>query len=134
MLKINNNKTEILKTEFILSTYSTNGVKDGYIGFIKITFKVQNNTGFFSFYLNKISDKDISYYENKEYNNVPYNNITEINYLEIADTNNYYSHYEYSNKMKVKLGSIKNNKIKVYIEIQEEHISIVFNDYLNIKI
>lgn len=133
MLKINNIETEILKSEIRFSNHSTNGIKDGYIGYIQIKFKIQNNNGFFGFYLNKISDKEISYYENKEYFNVPKYNNEEINYLEIADTNNFYDIHQYNNKMKVQLGNIEKNKIKVHIEIQEEFISIFFNDYLNIK-
>lgn len=132
MLKVNGNRAKILKTEFKFSNYTLNGQEHGYVGFLSVSFEIQKKKGYFDFYVDNCWEKDITYFINKEYCCIPEDNADEINYLEVFDTNAFYDIGTFYNKMKVKFGEVEKNKIRVTIEIQEEIVSIEFNDFVEI--
>lgn len=134
MLKVNNIEAKIKTTEFKFSKYTYDGLPHGYCGFIQVTFEVNDNNGYFDFYIDNIMDQEITYYINKEYYCVPEDNHQEINYLEIFDTDTFYDIGCFYNKMKVKFGDINNNKIKMNLIIDEEVVSLYFDDYVDICI
>lgn len=50
MLKVNGNRAKILKTEFKFSNYTLNGQEHGYVGFLSVSFEIQEKKGYFDFY------------------------------------------------------------------------------------
>lgn len=49
MLKVNGNRAKILKTEFKFSNYTLNGQEHGYVGFLSVSFEIQEKKGYLTF-------------------------------------------------------------------------------------
>lgn len=134
MLKVNNVDAKIIETNFKFSKYTCNGIPSGYCGFVRVTFEMNEKSGYFDFYVDNIPNQDVTYYINKEYYCIPEDNRAEINFLEIFDTQTFYDIGCFYNKMKVTFGDIYNNKIHAKIEIDEKVVSLSFDDYIEINI
>lgn len=133
MLKVNGITAELISTRFSLLKYTKNKIPVGYCGYLMIEFKLNNKNGYFDFYVDYIKSKEINKYENKKYHCIPLDNDFEINYLEVFDTNAFYSIGEFSNNMDVIFDNIVNDKIKVKVFIKEKFVSIIFDDYVDMN-
>ncbi len=131
MLLINGENAKILETYFKISKYSFD---EGYYGNLSIVFQLHNKKGYFQFFIDNPKNDSFYYYINKTYKCIPEDDHNSIYDLEIYDTNNFYDSGDFENEMTVSFGTIENNKINVRILINEEYVSIDFNDKVDIKI
>ena len=90
-----------------------------------------NETGYLNLSAGFEKSNNITEFLNREYKAIPYNGIdSEINMFEFYDTVKFLD-TEIESEIKLKLDNIIDNKVKVYIELNDELIKINFDGYLD---
>ena len=67
MFRINGVEAKILETKFKFSRFVLNHQDVGYQGFVLVSFSLNEEIGYFDFYLDLVEDSNISNYENRSY-------------------------------------------------------------------
>lgn len=74
---------------------------------------------------------DIKVFLNREYNGIPFENDNQFIYFEVFDTEKFLD-TEIESKIMIKFEDLKDNKVKVFFELNDELIKIEFDGYLDI--
>ena len=74
---------------------------------------------------------DINVFINKEYNGIPFENDNQFIYFEVFDTKKFLD-TEIESKIIIRIEEIKENKAKVFFELNDELIKIKFDGYLDV--
>ncbi len=132
MLYIDDKNFQITKQEIYVGKFTNNGVK-GYNICIKIDFVNTDNANKGYLYLNAGFEKtnNLNTFLNKKYNGIPFDCDNEFIWFEVFDTDKFLD-TEIESKIIIKLGDIKDNKVKVFFELNDELIKIKFDGYLDI--
>ena len=135
MLLINDKKFKIIKKEvkFVDSKYNK---KQGYSLLVTINFdflnKKSENPGYISFYMEFLDARNIKYFENKKYDVYPDGFDIRLDMIEIYDLNNFIDFID--SNILVEFGSIKENEIKMKLNINDKLIKIEFDDFMDINL
>jgi len=131
MLYIDNKKLKITKQEINVGKITYNGDK-GYNVCIKLEFINKDNIkGYLNLNAGFEKINDIDKFLNKEYKGIPFENDNQFIYFEVFDTEKFLD-TEIENKIMIKLENINEDKVKVFIELNDELIKIKFDGYLNV--
>lgn len=129
MLKINDEEYKIISKNVELKNSTQNKIK-GYSLLVSINIEKNNIKGYIKFYVDFIKEKNISYYENKTYHELPTELSSKISILEIFDTLNFIDFID--SEVQLEFGDIKNNKIKMKLNINDKLIKVNLDDFMNI--
>lgn len=130
MLIIDNKELKVIKQEIWINNCTFNWVK-GYEVFVQLEFVDNTETGYLNLSAGFEKSDNITEFLNREYKAIPYNGIdSEINMFEIYDTTKFLD-TEIDSEIKLKLNNIIDNKVKAYIELNDELIKINFDGYLD---
>ena len=132
MLKINENKMNLLNQTLKIGRFTKNGIK-GYDININLIFENNNKKGYLNLSAGFENNNIITLFINKEYRGIPFDgNINnEINFFEIFDTEKFFD-TEIENEIKLTIENIVDNRIKVIIVLNDDLIDISFNGFLDI--
>ena len=132
MLKINENKMNLLNQTLKIGRFTKNGIK-GYDININLIFENNNQKGYLNLSAGFENYNIITSFINKEYRGIPFDGNTnnEINFFEIFDTEKFFD-TEIENEIKLTIENIVDNKIKVMIVLNDNLINISFNGFLDI--
>lgn len=130
MLKINNEDYKVLLSE-IKYANATYNKKKGYSILVNIDIELDSIRGYISFYVDFFKENDFKNIENKEYIELPTELDSKITLIEIFDTKEFIGFID--SAVTVKFGTIKNNKIEMKLNINDELIKLEYQGMLNIK-
>lgn len=129
MLKINDKNVDcILKKEIKVIKSIVNKNK-GFGISINVIFTISNIEGYFTLNLAHENNNDINTFINKTYKGNWFSGNGDI-LLEIFDTNNFYDS-EIMEDITIKL-NYESEKIQALITLNDEHINLIYDDYLNL--
>ena len=130
MLKINNEKYNILSSEvrWVDATYNK---RKGYS--ILVDIKINNNgiNGYINFYVDFFDNRDNNYIINKKYNELPSELNSKIYSVEIFDTKTFIDLID--SNVTLEFGNIKDNKIYMKLDINDELIKIEYEEMTEYK-
>lgn len=130
MLKINNEKYNILSSEvrWVDATYNK---RKGYS--ILVDIKLNNNdiNGYINFYVDFFDNRDNNYIINKKYNELPSELNSKIYSVEIFDTKTFIDLID--SNVTLEFGNIKDNKIYMKLDINDELIKIEYEEMTEYK-
>ena len=131
MLKINQNKMNLLKQTIKIGEFTKNGIK-GYDININLIFENNNKKGYLNLSAG-FENNNITSFINKEYRGIPFdgNVNNEINFFEVFDTEKFFD-TEIENEIKLTIENIVDNKIKVIIILNDDLANIRFNGFIDI--
>ncbi len=131
MLYIDDKDLRITKQEIHVGKFINHG-DEGFNICIGLKFVNNDNT---NGYLNLVAGfektNDINAFVNKEYNGIPFENDNQFIYFEVFDTEKFLD-TEIESKIIIRLEDIKDNKAKVFFELNDELIKIKFDGYLDV--
>lgn len=131
MFYIDDKNLKITKQVINTSKFINNGDL-GYSVHIGLKFINNDNIkGYLNLSAGFEKTNDINIFVNKEYNGVPFESDNQYIYFEVFDTEKFLD-TEIESKIIIKLQDIKNNKMKVFFEVNDELIKIKFDGYLDI--
>ena len=129
MLLINNKECELTQ-EDISFCYFTNRKILGYGLEVALKFTINNKQGYIDLTFGYEVTDDVKLFINREYQGIPYyDNIT----IEVFDTINYYDTRIESN-ITIKTYDIKDNKLHLSFDVNDELINISYDGCPNITI
>ena len=123
MLKINNEKYNILSSEvrWVDATYNK---RKGYSILVDIKLNHNGINGYINFYVDFLDNRDNNYIINKKYNELPSELNSKIDSVEIFDTKTFIDFID--SNVTLEFGNIKDNKIYMKLDINDELIKIEY--------
>lgn len=130
MLKINNEKYNILSSEvrWVDATYNK---RKGYSILVDIKLNHNGINGYINFYVDFFDNRDDSYIINKKYNELPSELNSKIYSVEIFDTKAFIDLID--SNVTLEFGNIKDNKIYMKLDINDELIKIEYKGLAEYK-
>ena len=129
MLKINDKNVECMSRKEIKIVKSIVNKSEGFGIEINVNFTINNIEGYFTLNFAHQNNNDINTFINKTYKGNWYSDNGDI-LLEIFDTNNFYDS-EIMEDITIKL-NYELEKIHALITLNDEHINLIYDDYLNL--
>lgn len=131
MFYIDNKNLKITKQEIHIGKFTNNG-DEGYNVCIGLQFINDDNIkGYLNLDAGFEKINDINVFINKEYNGIPFENDNQFIYFEVFDTKKFLD-TEIESKIIIRIEEIKENKAKVFFELNDELIKIKFDGYLDV--
>ena len=131
MLSIDNKKLKITKQEIFVGNIINNGL-DGYDVGLTLEFINEDNVkGYLNLDVGYEKSNDINVFLNREYNGIPFFDDDQFIYFEVFDTEKFLD-TEIESNIVIKFEDIKDNKVKVSFELNDELIKIKYTGYLGI--
>ena len=130
MLLVKEKEAKVTYATLTIQKYKN---RDEYFGTVKILFELNNKSGYVIFDVDKLDSADFIYFSNKKYECMPRYDENTIHNLEVYNTIYFYSDDAFINIMQVEFGNIANDEIECKVKINEEYISIDFDDILKLK-
>ncbi len=131
MLSIDNKKLKVTKQEIFVGNIINNGIK-GYDAWITLEFINEDNVkGYLNLDVGYEKSNDINVFLNREYNGIPLFDDDQFIYFEVFDTEKFLD-TEIESNIVIKFEDIKDNKVKVSFELNDELINIKYTGYLGI--
>lgn len=131
MLYIDDKDLKITKQEIHIGKFINHG-DEGFNICIGLKFVNNDNTnGYLNLDAGFEKTNDINVFLNKEYNGIPFENDNQFIYFEVFDTEKFLD-TEIESKIIIRLEDIKDNKAKVFFELNDELIKIKFDGYLDV--
>lgn len=130
MLKINNEKYNILSSEvrWVDATYNK---RKGYSILVDIKLNHNGINGYINFYVDFFDNRDNNYIINKKYNELPSELNSKIYSVEIFDTKTFIDLID--SNVTLEFGNIKDNKIYMKLDINDELIKIEYKGLAEYK-
>ena len=130
MLKINNEKYNILSSEvrWVDATYNK---RKGYSILVDIKLNHNGINGYINFYVDFFDNRDDKYIINKKYNELPSELNSKIDSVEIFDTKTFIDFID--SNVTLEFGNIKDNKIYMKLDINDELIKIEYKEMAEYK-
>ena len=130
MLKINNEKYNILSSEvrWVDATYNK---RKGYSILVDIKLNHNGINGYINFYVDFLDNRDNNYIINKKYNELPSELNSKIYSVEIFDTKTFIDLID--SNVTLEFGNIKDNKIYMKLDINDELIKIEYEEMTEYK-
>lgn len=134
MLYIDDKKIEIISQEIFVGKFTNNG-NIGYNINISLTFinSVTKEKGYINLDAGFEKDNSISSFLNREYVGLPFGHDNAFIFIEVFDTEKFLD-TELESEIIVKINDIKNNKVKVFFEVNDELIKIKYDGYTDINL
>lgn len=131
MLSIDNKRLKVTKQEIFVGNIINNGL-DGYDVGLTLEFINEDNVkGYLNLDVGYEKSNDINVFLNREYNGVPFFDDDQFIYFEVFDTEKFLD-TEIESNIVIKFEDIKDNKVKVSFELNDELINIKYTGYLDI--
>lgn len=131
MLSIDNKRLKVTKQEIFVGNIINNGIK-GYDAWITLEFINEDNVkGYLNLDVGYEKSNDINVFLNREYNGIPFFDDDQFIYFEVFDTEKFLD-TEIESNIIIKFEDIKDNKVKVSFELNDELINIKYTGYLDI--
>lgn len=131
MLYIDDKDLRITKQEIHVGKFINHG-DEGFNICIGLKFVNNDNTnGYLNLDAGFEKTNDINAFVNKEYNGIPFENDNQFISFEVFDTEKFLD-TEIESKIIIRLEDIKDNKAKVFFELNDELIKIKFDGYLDV--
>lgn len=131
MLSIDNKKLKVTKQEIFVGNIINNGIK-GYDAWITLEFINEDNVkGYLNLDVGYEKSNDINVFLNREYNGIPFFDDDQFIYFEVFDTEKFLD-TEIESNIIIKFEDIKDNKVRVSFELNDELIKIKYTGYLDI--
>lgn len=131
MLSIDNKKLKVTKQEIFVGNIINNGL-DGYDVGLTLEFINEDNVkGYLNLDVGYEKSNDINVFLNREYNGIPFFDDDQFIYFEVFDTEKFLD-TEIESNIIIKFEDIKDNKVKVSFELNDELIKIKYTGYLDI--
>lgn len=131
MLSIDNKKLKVTKQEIFVGNIINNGL-DGYDVGLTLEFINEDNVkGYLNLDVGYEKSNDINVFLNREYNGIPFFDDDQFIYFEVFDTEKFLD-TEIESNIVIKFEDIKDNKVKVSFELNDELINIKYTGYLDI--
>ena len=123
MLKINNEEYKVLSSEvrWVDATYNK---RKGYSILVDIKLNHNGINGYINFYVDFLDNRDNNYIINKKYNELPSELNSKIDSVEIFDTKTFIDFID--SNVTLEFGNIKDNKIYMKLDINDELIKIEY--------
>lgn len=130
MLKINNEKYNILSSEvrWVDATYNK---RKGYSILVDIKLNHNGINGYINFYVDFFDNRDDNYIINKKYVELPSELNSKIDSVEIFDTKTFIDLID--SNVTLEFGNIKDNKIYMKLDINDELIKIEYKGLAEYK-
>lgn len=130
MLKINNENYNILSSEvrWVDATYNK---RKGYSILVDIKLNHNGINGYINFYVDFLDNRDNNYIINKKYNELPSELNSKIYSVEIFDTKTFIDLID--SNVTLEFGNIKDNKIYMKLDINDELIKIEYEEMTEYK-
>lgn len=130
MLKINNEEYNILSSEvrWVDATYNK---RKGYSILVDIKLNHNGINGYINFYVDFFDNRDDNYIINKKYNELPSELNSKIYSVEIFDTKTFIDFID--SNVTLEFGNIKDNKIYMKLDINDELIKIEYEGMTEYK-
>lgn len=130
MLKINNEEYNILSSEvrWVDATYNK---RKGYSILVDIKLNHNGINGYINFYVDFFDNRDNNYIINKKYNELPSELNSKIYSVEIFDTKIFIDFID--SNVTLEFGNIKDNKIYMKLDINDELIKIEYEEMTSIS-
>lgn len=131
MLSIDNKKLKVTKKEIFVGNIINNDL-DGYDVGLTLEFINEDNVkGYLNLDVGYEKSNDINVFLNREYNGIPFFDDDQFIYFEVFDTEKFLD-TEIESNIVIKFEDIKDNKVKVSFELNDELINIKYTGYLGI--
>ena len=130
MLKINNEKYKVLSSEvrWVDATYNK---RKGYSILVDIKLNHNGINGYINFYVDFFDNRDDNYIINKKYVELPSELNSKIDSVEIFDTKTFIDFID--SNVTLEFGNIKDNKIYMKLDINDELIKIEYKEMAEYK-
>ena len=130
MLKINNEEYNILSSEvrWVDATYNK---RKEYSILVDIKLNHNGINGYINFYVDFFDNRDNNYIINKKYNELPSELNSKIYSVEIFDTKTFIDFID--SNVTLEFGNIKDNKIYMKLDINDELIKIEYEEMTSIS-
>ena len=130
MLKINNEEYSVLSSEvrWVDATYNK---RKGYSILVDIKLNHNGIKGYINFYVDFFDNRDDNYIINKKYNELPSELNSKIDSVEIFDTKTFIDFID--SNVTLEFGNIKDNKIYMKLDINDELIKIEYEEMTEYK-
>ena len=130
MLKINNEEYNVLSSEvrWVDATYNK---RKGYSILVDIKLNHNGINGYINFYVDFFDNRDDKYIINKKYNELPSELNSKIDSVEIFDTKTFIDLID--SNVTLEFGNIKDNKIYMKLDIDDELIKIEYKEMAEYK-
>lgn len=130
MLKINNEEYKVLSSEvrWVDATYNK---RKGYSILVDIKLNHNGIKGYINFYVDFFDNRDDNYIINKKYNELPSELNSKIYSVEIFDTKTFIDLID--SNVALEFGNIKDNKIYMKLDINDELIKIEYKEMAEYK-
>ena len=130
MLKINNEEYNILSSEvrWVDATYNK---RKEYSILVDIKLNHNGINGYINFYVDFFDNRDNNYIINKKYNELPSELNSKIYSVEIFDTKTFIDLID--SNVTLEFGNIKDNKIYMKLDINDELIKIEYEEMTSIS-
>ena len=132
MFNINNKNVKIVEQKIFIGNCKR-GEITGYDICIELSFinLDSNEKGYMHVDTGFEKDNNVKAFLNKTYCGVPFVDVDPFIYFEIYDTEKFYD-TEIESEITIKIGDVKDNKVLVYIELNDELVTLKFDDYLDL--
>lgn len=131
MLKINNEKYNILSSEVRWVDATYNKKRKGYSILVDIKLNHNGINGYINFYVDFFDNRDDNYIINKKYVELPSELNSKIDSVEIFDTKTFIDLID--SNVTLEFGNIKDNKIYMKLDINDELIKIEYKEMTEYK-
>lgn len=130
MLKINNEEYNVLSSEvrWVDATYNK---RKGYTILVDIKLNHNGINGYINFYVDFFDNRDDNYITNKKYVELPSELNSKIDSVEIFDTKTFIDLID--SNVNLEFGNIKDNKIYMKLDINDELIKIEYKEMAEYK-
>ena len=130
MLKINNEEYSVLSSEvrWVDATYNK---RKGYSILVDIKLNHNGINGYINFYVDSFDNRDDNYIINKKYVELPSELNSKIDSVEIFDTKTFIDFID--SNVTLEFGNIKDNKIYMKLDINDELIKIEYKEMAEYK-
>lgn len=130
MLKINNEEYNVLSSEvrWVDATYNK---RKGYSILVDIKLNHNGINGYINFYVDFFDNRDDNYIINKKYVELPSELNSKIDSVEIFDTKTFIDFID--SNVTLEFGNIKDNKIYMKLDINDELIKIEYKEMAEYK-
>lgn len=130
MLKINNEEYDVLSSE-VRWVNATNNKRKGYSILVDIKLNHNGINGYINFYVDFFDNRDDKYIIYKKYNELPSELNSKIDSVEIFDTKTFIDLID--SNVTLEFGNIKDNKIYMKLDINDELIKIEYKGLAEYK-
>lgn len=130
MLKINNEEYNVSSSEvrWVDVTYNK---RKGYSILVDIKLNHNGINGYINFYVDFFDNRDDNYIINKKYVELPSELNSKIDFVEIFDTKTFIDLID--SNVTLEFGNIKDNKIYMKLDINDELIKIEYKEMAEYK-